>query len=299
MSEKKNILSVIALVLAIAALAVSLLAYTKPAPETLDCSAEIEALREHNALLQSQLDALTGQLSGTSVGGGLDHWDLALTPWETGTGASVTLTAAPVSFEEGMTAALSVRLSSKEVSNTPCTWDGEAFTATVELAAEDGYGYYLILVDASGTKQQFALTSPENPVSDIPVYLASALESYCNLMVDSWYDAEGMLTISLAYAQAQLPRLSAGGTMPTIQSAQLQLYYNGEPYSTRSITLEDGLGEGAYELTIAGAVLEMPEMAEDEYLDLYLQITLSDGQVITALGASWYCNAGGLFAVMG
>lgn len=295
---KKNILSVIALVLAAAALAVALFAYTKPV-ETTDYSAQIEALEAHNALLQSQLDALTAQLSSTTQGTGLSGWDLALTPWETGTGASVTLTATPANYAEGMTAALSIRLNGKEVRNVPCSWTGDAFTATAELAAEDGYGYYCILIDAQGSKQQFALTTPENPVSDVPVYLASALEAYCNLLVDSWYDADGLLTISLAYAQAQLPRLSMSGDLPTIEKAELQLYYNGAEYSTLPITLEAAEGQGAYALTIAGEVIEMPEMAEDEYLDLYLKVTLSDGQELTALGASWYCNDGGLFAVMG
>lgn len=296
---KKNVLSVIALLLALAALGVSALAYLKPAPEATDYSAQIQALEEHNALLQSQLDALTAQMGAATQGTGLTSWEISMTPWETGTGASATLTATPANYTVGMTAALSIRLNGKELQKVDCSWTGDAFTATADLAAEDGYGYYCILIDAEGGKQQFALTTPENPVYDIPVYLASALDAYCNLMVDSWYDADGLLNISLAYAQAQLPRLSMSGTMPTIETASLQLYYNGSPYSSLELTLEPSEGDGAYALTLGGESLPMPEMAEEEFLDLYLEITLSDGRVLTALGASWYCNEGGLFAVMG
>ncbi len=299
MSKKPNFVSVLALLLALAALTVSVFVLVKPAPEEKDYSAEIAALQEHNALLQSQLDALTAQLSGSSLGGGLESWDLSLTPWETGTGAAVTLTAVPANYAEGMSAALSVRLNGKEIENIPMSWSGEAFTATAELAADDGYGYYCVLLDAEGKKQQFALTTPENPVLDIPVYLAASLSSYCNMTVDSWFDKDGVLTLSLAYVQAQLPRLSATGDVPAIESAQLRLYHNGTVYSSTAITLESGESEGAYQLTISGEGVSMPEVALDDSLDLYLEITLSDGQTLTALGASWYSGEDGLFAVMG
>lgn len=299
MSKKYNFLSILALVLAIAALVVSLLSYTRP-DDSVDYAGEIQALQEHNALLQSQLDALTSQLgSSTTTGTGLAGWDLALIPWETGTGASVTLTAVPAGYEEGMTAVLCIRLSSQEVVTTPCSWTGDVFTATAELTAQDGYGYYCILTDAEGNKQQLALTTPENPVEDIPVYLATALSAYCNMTMDSWLDLDNTLTISLAYVQAQLPRLSADGTGAGIESAQLRLYHNGEAYSSAAITLEPGSTDGSYEYTISGITLDMPQLEEDACLDLYLEITLSDGRTLTALGASWYQGPDGLFVVMG
>lgn len=299
MSKKNNIISILALALAIAALVVSLLAYTRP-DGSVDYAGEIQALQEHNALLQSQLDTLSSQLgSSTTAGTGLSGWDLTLVPWETGTGASVTLTAIPAGFNDGMTAAFCIRRGSQEVITLDCSWTGDAFTATAELTAQDGYGYYCILSDVEGNRQQFALTTPENPVEDIPVYLATSLRAYCNITMDSWLDLNDTLTISLAFVQAQLPRLSTDGVEPSIEKAELLLYYRGEVYSSAPITLESGAAPGAYELTVAGTTLPMPRMEEDESLDLFLEITLSDGQVLTALGASWYQNADGLFAVVG
>lgn len=299
MSKKNNLISILALGLAIAALAISLLAYTKP-DTSVDYAGEIQALQERNTLLQSQLDALTAQLgSSTTVGTGLIGWDLTVAPWETNTGASVTLTAVPANYEDGMSAAFAIRKGSQEVVTAPCSWTGDAFTATAELTAQDGYGYYCILTDAEGTRQQFALTTPENPVEDIPVYLGTALSAYCNMTMDSWMDLDNTLTITLAYVQVQLPRLSADGMEPTVEKAALALYYNGEVYSSAPLTLEPGAASGAYELTVSGTALAMPQMEEDECLDLYLEVTLSDGQVLTCLGASWYQNNGGLFVVMG
>lgn len=300
MSKKNNIISILAAVLAIAALVVSLLAYRKPDTGA-DYDGQIQALQEQNALLQSQIDALSAQLAAgsTTTGIGLAGWDLTLVPWDTGSGASVTLTAIPVNYEDGMTAELYVRKGSQEAANVPCSWTGEVFTATAELTAQDGYGYYCILTGPDGARQQFSLTTPENPVEDIPVYLASALNAYCNLTLDSWLDLDGTLTIATAYAQAQLPRLSADGTAPDIEKAALTLYYNGEVYSSADLVLEPSASDGTYELTILNAELAMPTLAEDEFLDLYLEVTLTDGTLLTALGAGWYQTPEGLFAVVG
>ena len=297
--SKHNILSILALVLAAVALVFSLTG-NKPVESTPDYAAQIEALQQHNALLQSQVDALTAQLGGSvTTSTGLAGWELSLTAWETGTGASVTLTAIPTSYNEGMTAALYVRKGNMEVVTTPCSWTGEAFTATAELTAQDGYGYYCILTDSDGQRQQFSLTTPENPVEDIPVYLASALTAYCNLTMDSWLDLDNTLTISAAYVQAQLPRLTLDGSEATIVKAELLLYYQGEVCASAPITLEPSQAEGAYELTVSGITMPMPQMEEDESLDLFLEITLSDGQVLSALGAGWYCTSEGLFSVVG
>ena len=300
MTNKHNFISILALVLAAAALAVSLMGYLQPS-DSVDYSGEIEALKQQNALLQSQIDAMSAQLStgGTTTGTGLAGWDLTLVPWETNTGASVTLTALPAEYAEGMTAAFYIRRGSQEVVTVDCSWTGDAFTATAELTAQDGYGYYCILTDVAGEKQQFSLTTPENPVEDIPVYLATALNAYCNMTMDSWLDLDDTLTISAAYVQVQLPRLTAEGVEPTVEKAELLLYYQGEVYASAPIALEAGAAAGAYELTVAGVTMPMPQMEEDESLDLHLEVTLSDGTVLRALGASWYCNSNGLFSVVG
>ena len=40
-------------------------------------------------------------------------------------------------------------------------------------------------------------------------------------------------------------------------------------------------------------------MENDDYLDLRLEVTLSDGSLLTASGASWFKTAEGLFLVVG
>ena len=300
MSEKKNILPVIALVAAVLALAASVFAIVTR-PEVPDHSAKLEALSQENAQLRSQIAALNGRLDSMSVGSGLSEWNLVATAWEDRMGADVTMSVAPGAYEEGMEAVFSIRLKGQEVRSVTCDWDGTAFfTATAKLEAADGYSYYCILTNAEGERQQFALSTPENPVFDIPVYLEASLNAYGNMMLDSWVADGGKLTISLAYLQAQLPRLTVYGEMPTINNARLLLVYNGEDYSDLAVTLEPGEGPGAYELTLSGGDLNWPaELAEDDNLDLYLEVELSDGIVLSTMGGSWYYGDGGLDLVVG
>ncbi len=297
MNERKSFLPILALIFAILALGVSVFSLLRPAQAD---DSGLEVLKTQNAQLQAQLDALNARLDTLGASSGVAKSTLTAKAWESGSGADVTMTAVPGAYEDGMTAAFSVRLAGQEVRNVPCEWDGTRFSATADLEAVDGYSYYCILTAADGTHQQFALSTPENPVEDIPVYLKSSLSAYCNMTMDSWLDADGMLTVSLAYAQAQLPRLSVSGEMPGVASARLMLTYHEETFSEAALTLEPGEGPGAYELTISGVELTLPEgMVEEDYLDLFLEVELTDGQVLSALGGSWYYSEGSLFFLAG
>ena len=176
MSDKKNtILSVLALVCALAALALSLWNTFRPGP---DQSLENPALEEQVTRLQSRVDDLESQveslstrLDAVAMGDGLANWSLDAVPNSDGTGADVTLTALPAAPEEGLTVQFSIRLQGREVANVPCEQTDSGFTATASLEAADGYSYYCILLGADGSRRQFALFTPENPVEDLPVYL--------------------------------------------------------------------------------------------------------------------------------
>lgn len=298
MSEKKSILPVIALIVAILALAAAVFAIvSRPA----DNAAEIEALKQENANLKAQVSGLNSRLDSLNVGSGLSDWNLVAVSWEDGMGANVTMSAAPGAYEDGMEAIFSIRLNGQEVSSVPCEWDGSAFfTATAKLESADGYSYYCIIINAEGERQQFALSTTENPVYDVPVYLESSLNAYCKMILDSWLVDNGKLTISLAELEAQLPRLTSYGEMPTIDDARLLLVHNGQDFSSLDLTLEPDEGAGAYKLTLAGGDLNWPvELEEGDNLDLYFEIVLSDGLVLSDLGGSWLYGDGGLDLVVG
>lgn len=295
---KKNILSVIALICAAVSLAVSLLSFVGSPNAPVDYSARLQELADQNKALQAQLDALSAQLANTPRREGLADWSLTAAAWESREGASVTLFATPDEIAEGMTASFSVRLEGQELVNIPCELEDQTFTATADLSAADGYSYYCILLDAQGKKQQFALSTPENPVEDIPVYLETSLSAYCNLIVDSWLDTDDAITVTAGYVQVQLPRLSLSDDL-LVQQAELVLQCNDEEIQRQEVTLEAGEGNQSFEATLTDTKLPLPPMENDDYLDLRLEVTLSDGSSLTTSGASWFKTAEGLFLVVG
>lgn len=304
MSDKKNsIISILALVCAVLALAVSLLNTFRSAGA--ERSREDPAREEQLSKLQSQVDAMedrmdsfSDRLDAVATGDGLADWSLSAMPWSDAAGADVTLTAVPAGAAEGLSVVFSVRLAGREVANVPCQQTEGGYAATASLEAADGYSYYCILLGEDGSRRQFALSTPENPVVDLPVYLESSLASYCNMMVDSWLEDGECVTLTSAYIQVQLPRLSADGTL-TAEKAQLVMYRGGEELSRADITLQPGEGPGSYELELSDVSIALPELEADDYLDLWLEVTLSNGQTLTTAGASWYNGADGLFLVVG
>lgn len=294
---KKNIISILALVLALASLGVSVLGLNRGQT---DYSAQIAALEQENLQLQAQIEQLTARLDeqeATSAAGGLANWTMDITPWEDSTGADILLTAIPENYHEALTARLVVQKEGIEILSAPCTWDGTAFTVTAPLSAADGYGYYLVM-ELGGDQQSYPLTTPNNPVLDIPVYLASSLTTYCNLIVDGWEQTADGITLNAAYIQVQLPRLSADDSA-SVESARLVLTHNGTEVHDIPLTLQPGETDDSCELALTGITLPLPETAADDLLDLRLEVKLSGGTLLTASGITWFRSGETLDAVVG
>ena len=84
-----------------------------------------------------------------------------------------------------------------------------------------------------------------------------------------------------------------------LEKAQLVLYRNSEEVSRTDITLQPGEAPGSYELEISDQTVPLPELEEDDYLDLWLEVTLSDGRTLSTAGAGWFSSPDGLFLVVG
>lgn len=260
--------------------------------------AEKEQLEQENAALQAQLDDLNARLEALENRTGLKDWSMTASAWSSANGATVTLTAVPGNYQSGQTALFSVRLNGQEVVSSPCDWDGTSYTGVAEVEAADGYSYYCTLVSADGTKEQIALNTPENTVDDTLVYLESSLVTYGNIIVEDWEGTEEKLTLTSGYIQVQLPRISAGGSVD-MDKAELVFQLNAEELQRKPLDLPAGEGEGSYEVAFQDISFDMPEMENDYQLDLWLEVTLTDGQVISTPGGSWYFNGSELLMVVG
>lgn len=301
---KKNLFSIMLLIAMIAALMVSATGCNAENDAALaEANQRIAELEADNAALQAQLDELTAAMDREAdrlaLAAALQDWTLTADAWNDGNGATVTFTATPVAYAEGLRAALSVRVGDLEAESTNCVWDGTSFSGSVELSAADGYGFYCVLTNPDGSQSEVDLNSPENVTDESLVYLGSSLTAYANMIVEDWSAANGVLTINSGYIQAQMPRLSAGGIVPSVSKADLVLQLNGEEVSRQELTLSAGEGDSSYEATLSGSSFTIPVMEDEYQLDLWLEITLNNGNVVTASGGSWYSSSGELQLVVG
>lgn len=227
-----------------------------------------------------------GSLAHVEAEGSLQAWELSAQVWSSSNGATVTLTAQPRAYEKGQGASLVVRLEGKEVENVSCNWDGNYFTASVDLEAADGYEYECVFFPAQGVGEHYTLSD----AYDSLVYMKRSLDAYCNLYISDFKDADGKFTVTAGWASVQLPQLTTAGTTIGFQKAQLVFTLNGETIETQDIDLPKGEGEGSYESSLSNIRFTMPQMDDDYQLDLTLVVTLTNGEELTADGGSWFYN---------
>ena len=247
-------------------------------------------LRTQNQNLENQL----GDLEQTIV---LKSHSLKAVPNAEATGASVQMTASPMRLEEGQKALFRVSLGGEEVFSQEGTLKDGTYTATAELEAADGYTYECIVTQADGSESTVILSSPDAPLYESCVYLAASLNAYCNLFVEDWIQADGKLTLLTGYAQVQLPRI--GGRTVDYQSSDLVLRLGDAELQRVALDLPQGEAEGSYEMILQNVDFDMPEIEEEQQLDLWLEVTLDNGKSLTYNGCSWFYADGNLILAVG
>lgn len=282
MLKNKNLLTVIALVCAVLSLIAAIFAIGAAGQ-----------LKNQLDKLTSDFNVLALRLGMASDDAVLESWSLTPTAWEDAAGADIVFTAVPEHYEEGMSVQLKVCLG-QEVNALRCEWNGTAFTATAEVSAADGYTY-ICVIDGS----EITLASPKNPTQYTAVYLESSLTSSCTLMVNGWEEGEDTLILTDAHAQVNLPKLSTGGSEPEIRSTAIVMRLGTEEVSRKEITLVPGEGENSYELTLQNIAFALPAMEEDDQVELWLEVILSDGQELVSATSGWYRSGDTLYLVAG
>lgn len=230
---------------------------------------------------------------------GLASWELSAETWSSPNGATVNLSAVPTRRAEGDAATFLVRLEGEDVASTDCAWDGSVYTASLDLNAADGYCYYVVLSDAAGETLEVAVNTPTEPVDDTLIDMESSLNAYCDIQVSNYsYDGK-WLTITEGKLEVQPPRIADGGQAVLCSEAVLELSQNGEPVDSVSLALPDPDVNGGYNVELSNTAFQVPAMEEDQQLILRLDVTLSNGQSLTAPGGTWFYNDGQLLMSVG
>lgn len=229
----------------------------------------------------------------------LASFGLSTNTWSSPNGATVNLTAIPSSHTDGQTARFIVRLGQTEEANVPCEWDGTEYTASADLNAADGYGYYVVITAADGAQREIAVNTPDNPYDESLVNLAASLDSYCTVTVDDSNGADGSLNILSGSVLVQLPLITDGGQSVTCAEAVLILSRNGEEINRMALTLTPAEIPGSYEQALTDLSFPLPDLSDGQELSLRAEVTLSNGQSMIAPGGTWLYNGGTLEASVG
>ena len=294
--KRRNFPKLLVLAAMAAALVFSMTACSQHDDDGID-PAYVQKLEKECIDLRNQLQALTSQLSDLEQSVVLTSYTLKAVPNDDNSGAAVEMTAVPMRHEEGQSANFRVTLDGVEVASVDGKWDGTAYTATASLKAADGYAYECFLTKADGSQVSAVLSSPEAPLYESCVYLQSGLNAYCNMFVEDWSQDGRQLVLTTAYVQVQLPRI--GGRSVEYKSSDLVLRMGDEELQRVALTIPKGETEGSFEQMLSDIRLNMPEIKDDQQLDLWLEVSLTDGQVLTYNGCSWYLSGGELVLAVG
>lgn len=229
----------------------------------------------------------------------LTDWTMSATTWSSPNGATISIAATPNYYDEANSATFIVRLEGEESANIPCQWDGSQYTASADLNAADGYCYYVVLTSADGTVTEVPVNTPTDPTDEAFINMADSLNAYCNVMIEQSQCAEGKLTITAGTVHVQAPKITNQGETITCKDVALVLYLNGEGIAKEALTLNETDDTNAYELVLSGVTFNIPEVEEGQQMELRLEVTLSNGQSLSAPGGLWYNSDKGLLPAVG
>lgn len=231
---------------------------------------------------------------------GLSDWSLSASTWSSPNGATIHLTATPTSHVQGDSAVFIVRLEGEEVTSVPCDWESDAYVASADLNAADGYCYYVSLSGEDGASAEIAVNTPADPTEENYVNMATALETYCSLTVGESTLTGDTLTIADGIAVVQAPRITDDGENIACAQAMLVLTLDEEEIGSMALTMAPGEADRSYEASLANVSFTIPgELTEDQRLVLRLDAELTNGQELTVQGATWYYQDGGMATAVG
>ena len=168
-----------------------------------------------------------------------------------------------------------------------CQWDGAAYCAQAVLAPTNDCTYTL-----SMGGNEYVLASPSNGAYPDLVNLQDSLSSYCNLVLGDWIAESGRLTLDTCHLQVQAPRLG-DVTLPEKQEVRIQLRHRGDLVEGVNAELPRGEGAASYEGDLQGLSLTLPVLEDGDEVDLWMEATLADGQMVSVCAGTWTRDAGG------
>ena len=90
-----------------------------------------------------------------------------------------------------------------------------------------------------------------------------------------------------------------GGSGAGIAQAAVVIRHDAQEIGRKTVTLEPGEGQGTFELTLEDITFPLPALEEEDQVDIWLEVTLSDGQALLSPSSGWYLSNGELYLIAG
>ena len=229
----------------------------------------------------------------------LTDWTMSASTWSSPNGATVHITATPNRYIEGQRASFVVRLEGEEAANVPCEWDGQNYTASADLNGANGYCYYIVLNDVTGSVTEVSVNTPTDPRFESLINMEDSLNSYCSVVVEESSTENNKLTISRGSIQVQAPKIGNNGQTISCVDVLLILSLNGEKIAKKALVMQGTDDVGYYTLELSDLVYDLPTLEGDYQISLELEVKLSNDQILTAPGGVWHGGDEGLQAAVG
>jgi hypothetical protein len=229
----------------------------------------------------------------------LTEWTMSASTWSSPNGATVHISATPSRHVDGQSASFIVRLEGEEIANTTCDWNGQQYTASADLNGANGYCYYIVLNDVNGSVIEVSVNTPTDPRFDSLINLEDSLNSYCSVVVDKSTITADKLVLNSGSIQVQAPKLGNDGNTITCVDVLLILSLNGEKIAKQALVMQGTDDIGYYTLELSKVSFDLPQMEGDQQLSLDLEVKLSNDQILSAPGGTWYSSDEGLTSSFG
>lgn len=224
---------------------------------------------------------------------------LSSSTWSSPNGATVHLSVVPSAYVKGQSATFLVRLEGEDIASRPGEWDGSKYTASIDLNAADGYCYFVRLDNPNGKSNEITLNAPTAVTNEALINLADALNAYCSASVADSTFADNRLTLLSGSVLVQAPRITNDGQSITCTDAQLVLRLYDAELGRKSVVLSAAPENGQYKQPIEGVAFDLPALEDDQQLDLTVEVSLSNGQTLSAPVGSWFYMNGTLQSSVG
>lgn len=286
----RNLALILVGVIGIAAVCIASLL---PKTTSTDYSSQIAGLQANYSGIQSQLSVLSNRIDSFSTAieeanSPLSDYRFYLEPNNEAKAVTVTVQAVPKALIADGEATLYVRLEGSVYKSVPFQWDMNAYTATVDVAYDNGYEYWMTL-DVGGGQESVQLTNStaQNPQKEYAIT--------CEVTAGSWTyiaDAGVMKLIDYdLYLRQPYVTAHADGQW---EYAEWVLYHIRDGHSevlhtdTFLIGGDANFVEGWAHLN---ADISLPELQEGDRLELRYRAKLDSGHQEDVYAGGWtYTN---------